>query len=171
MSQNNIMIDNLYIDIKLLQSIFVIMSKKGLTVSVAESCTGGFLSTFLSCYSGASSFFKGSTINYTNISKIKLLGVDESIITKYGVASKPVAEQMAKNVRMIHKTDFGLSTTGYVDLYYDQDLKKCYNFYAWISVSNSKRTVSQYVSLKDNRILNIQHVTYSLVKLFRKEIL
>jgi len=161
---------SLNIDLELLESISDIMCKKKLTVSVAESCSGGFVSTFLTYCAGSSLFFKGSTINYSNASKIKLLGVDEAIIDTYGVVSKNVAEQMAQNVRLIHNTDYGLSTTGYVDVYYDNNNNKCNNFHAWMSVSHASKTISQYINLEENRVVNIENVVYALMKLFRKEI-
>ena len=167
---NSYNMSSLNIDLELLESISDIMYKKKLSVSVAESCTGGFVSTFFTYCSGASSFFKGSTINYSNDSKIKLLGIDESIIYNYGVVSRNVAEQMAQNVRLIHNTDYGLSTTGYVDTYYDNNNKKCSDFYAWISVSNASKTISQYINLEESRVVNIENVAYALMQLFRKEI-
>ena len=167
---NNYNMSSLNIDLELLESISDIMCQKKLTVSVAESCTGGFVSSFFTYCSGASSFFNGATINYSNASKINLLGIDASIIDNYGVVSKNVAEQMAQNVRLLHNTDYGLSTTGYVDTYYDDDNNKCDNFHAWISVSHASKTISQYINLEENRVANIENVVYALMKLFTKEI-
>ena len=63
------------IDYNLLNAISKIMIDKNSTLSLAESCTGGFLSTFFTSKSGASKYFKGSMVTYTNESKIKLLGI------------------------------------------------------------------------------------------------
>jgi len=163
--------NTLKIDLELLDSISQNMINKGFTVSVAESCTGGFISTFLTLKSGASSFFKGSLVNYSDESKINLLGVEKKIIKKYGVVSKNVVEKMAKNVRLLHSTDYGLATTGYVDLYNAKLNKQSSLFHAWIGVSSKEKIMSRHIVLKKNRLDNIVMVGYSLLKVFRKEIL
>ena len=94
---NNYNMSSLNIDLELLESISDIMCQKKLTVSVAESCTGGFVSSFFTYCSGASSFFNGATINYSNASKINLLGIDASIIDNYGIYFEVGMENTFRN--------------------------------------------------------------------------
>lgn len=85
---------------------------RGLTVSVAESCTGGLISHRLTNISGSSAFFERGFITYSNGAKVELLKVDEDFIQEYGAVSLEVARQMAEGVKAVSGTDIGLSVTG-----------------------------------------------------------
>ncbi len=83
-----------------------------LTISFAESCTGGLCTKRLSDISGASSVLRGGVCAYANEIKRDILGVDESILEKHGAVSIPVALQMARGVRRLYNTDIAVSVTG-----------------------------------------------------------
>tara|TARA_B100001250_G_C19215129_1_gene535372 strand:+ start:50 stop:547 length:498 start_codon:yes stop_codon:yes gene_type:complete len=151
-------------------SIFTIMLKRSLTVSIAESCTGGFLSTFFTSGSGSSNLFKGSMITYSNQSKIHCLDISPDLINKNGVVSKVTVEEMAKSIRKKHATNYGLATTGYVELS-NLDLIEKHHLHAWISISSAKGIVSKRLTFNKNRLENISYISYILLNLFRKEIL
>ena len=89
-----------------------LLKKKGWTLSVAESCTGGLICDRITDVSGSSNYFMGGMVNYSNESKEKHLGVPMDDIKKYGAVSSRVAKQMAQGVRKTFNTTFGLSTTG-----------------------------------------------------------
>ncbi len=89
-----------------------ILLKKKLTLSVAESCTGGLLGAKITDISGSSKYFCGGVCTYTNKSKIDILYVRASSIKKYGAVSKEVAIEMAKKVREKFCSDIGISITG-----------------------------------------------------------
>ena len=95
---------------KVEDKIFNLLKKKKYTLSVAESCTGGMLSSTIVSVPGISQFFKEGLITYSNESKINRLKVNKNLIEKYGAVSKEVAEEMAAGL----KTDIGISTTGIV---------------------------------------------------------
>ncbi len=86
--------------------------KKKLTISVAESCTGGLLSSTITSVSGSSKVFSLSLITYSNASKIKVLNIPKKIINKYGAVSEKVCLLMAKNLNKIIKTSISVSITG-----------------------------------------------------------
>jgi nicotinamide-nucleotide amidase len=86
--------------------------EKGLCLSVAESCTGGLISTRLTDISGSSKYFFGGVCTYSNESKIKILGIDKSILEKYGAVSEEIAKEMADKVKKKFNADIGISTTG-----------------------------------------------------------
>ena len=88
------------------------LTKQNLTLATAESCTGGKIAEVFTANAGASSFFKGGLVTYATQSKIDVLGVPEAIIKTHSVVSAPVAEAMAKNVRKLYNSDFGIATTG-----------------------------------------------------------
>ena len=89
-----------------------ILVSKGMTLSVAESCTGGEIAQNITSHAGASAFFNGGVVTYATESKIAILGVKESLIAEYTVTSKQVAEAMALGCKNKFKSDYAISTTG-----------------------------------------------------------
>ena len=89
-----------------------LLTEKMLTISTAESCTGGKIASTLSAISGASNYFKGSVVSYATQTKIDVLEIDENIIAKYGVVSAEVAKEMAKSVQKVMNSDYAIATTG-----------------------------------------------------------
>ena len=86
--------------------------KKKLTISVAESCTGGMLSSTITSVSGSSKVFNLGVVVYSNKSKINVLKISKKIIKKYGAVSKQVCLLMVKNLSKISKTNISISITG-----------------------------------------------------------
>ncbi len=82
------------------------------TLAIAESCTGGLIGDRLTNMAGASAFFLLGIIAYDYAAKTKILGVPSALLKKYGAVSPQVASTMAKGVRKILKTDYGLGLTG-----------------------------------------------------------
>ena len=86
--------------------------KKKTTISVAESCTGGLLSSELTKLSGSSKYFKMGLITYSNNAKINILKVKKSIIDKYGAVSQECCKSMVENLSKLSKSKINLSITG-----------------------------------------------------------
>ena len=86
--------------------------KKRLTISTAESCTGGLLSSAITSVAGSSKVFKLGLVTYSNRSKIKVLKVLKNIIRKYGAVSEQVCLAMVMNLNKISKTGISISITG-----------------------------------------------------------
>ena len=82
----------------ILKKIHTKLIKKRITISVAESCTGGLLSSYLTSLPRASIYFQNGLITYSNKSKVKLLKVNKKIIEKYGAVSQQCCEKMVKNL-------------------------------------------------------------------------
>ena len=89
-----------------------ILTKKKLTVSFAESCTGGLLSSTITSISGSSKVFNMGLITYSNNAKVKLLKVPKKTITKYGAVSYETCLSMVKNLSKISKSNISISITG-----------------------------------------------------------
>ncbi len=85
---------------------------KKLTISVAESCTGGLLANNLTKLANSSKYFQMGLITYSNEAKIKILKVNKNIIKKYGAVSKECCEAMVKNLSKISKSKINVSITG-----------------------------------------------------------
>lgn len=90
-----------------------LFTERGLTVSTAESCTGGMLGERLTAVPGASSVYVGGCVTYTNDMKIKLLGVSPDTIAAHTEVSAETAAEMAEGARRVLGTDVGIATTGY----------------------------------------------------------
>ncbi|NQX85428.1 MAG: competence/damage-inducible protein A [Flavobacteriaceae bacterium] len=86
--------------------------EKGLTLSIAESCTGGALAERLTSIAGASQYFKGSVVTYATQSKIEILKVDQDLIEASSVVSDAVVRAMANNAKRLFQTDYAIATTG-----------------------------------------------------------
>lgn len=94
------------------ESVIKLLREKNMTFSAAESCTGGELAKRFTDMPGASAFFKGGVVTYTNEAKAKLLGIDPALIEEKGAVSHEVAKAMAENVRALLGTDIGVGVTG-----------------------------------------------------------
>lgn len=89
-----------------------LLIEKKITISCAESCTGGKIANILSEIPGASTYFKGGVVTYATQSKIDVLNVEEETINKFSVVSEQVAAEMAKGAKKLFKSDIAVSTTG-----------------------------------------------------------
>jgi nicotinamide-nucleotide amidase len=92
--------------------LIALLKKNRLTLSLAESCTGGLLSALLTRHAGVSAVFLGGVISYSDESKSIFLGVDRRAIKKFGTVSLPIAEQMCFGAKKRFESDIALSITG-----------------------------------------------------------
>lgn len=98
--------------LKLEQEILDLFRKKGLTLGVTESATGGLISHIITNVPGSSEFYKGSITAYSNQTKTSVLGVKTETLQQYGAVSSQVAEEMALGGCRILAADVCISTTG-----------------------------------------------------------
>ena len=89
-----------------------LLVKQGKTLATAESCTGGKIAQRITANPGASAYFKGSVVCYSEAVKIAVLNVSEETIQKYSVVSEAVAREMALNIQKLMKTDYAIAVTG-----------------------------------------------------------
>lgn len=89
-----------------------ILQNSGLTISTAESCTGGNIAHKITSIAGSSEYFYGSVVSYDNSIKMNVLGVKKSDLDTYGAVSKEVVEQMALGVQKLCKTEWSVATSG-----------------------------------------------------------
>ena len=92
--------------------ILKLLTKKKLTLSFAESCTGGLLASSITSISGSSKVFNMGLVTYSNNAKVKLLQVPKKTITKYGAVSYETCLSMVKNLSKISKSNISISITG-----------------------------------------------------------
>ena len=94
------------------QKVFIVLKKKKLKISLAESCTGGLLSASITSIKGSSKVFTMGLVTYSNQSKITLLKIPKKIIQKYGAVSVQCCLSMVKNLSKISKSKICISITG-----------------------------------------------------------
>ena len=94
------------------QEVGNLLRQKGLTLGIVESATGGLISHRITNVAGSSDYYKGSVTAYSNEVKIKIVGVKEDTINKYGAVSPEVAEEMAQGGRKMLASDVCLADTG-----------------------------------------------------------
>jgi nicotinamide-nucleotide amidase len=88
------------------------LTARGATIAIAESCTGGFVANQITNVPGASKVFLAGFVTYANEAKTAALGVDAALIREHGAVSEPVARRMAEGAARNAGADFGLATTG-----------------------------------------------------------
>ena len=134
-----------------------ILTKKKLSVSFAESCTGGLLASTITSISGSSKVFNMGLITYSNNAKVKLLKVPKKTITKYGAVSYETCLSMVKNLSKISKSNISISITGIAGP--DGGTKEKPVGLVYIGFKKgSKITIKKYLFKNKNRI-RIQKAT------------
>ncbi|MFN2452329.1 MAG: CinA family protein [Candidatus Dormibacteria bacterium] len=89
-----------------------LLSRRGWSVAVAESCTGGLLGATLTAAPGSSAYVRGGVIAYANDLKVRLLGVEPGLLERHGAVSDPVVRAMAVGVRSAAGAEVGIAITG-----------------------------------------------------------
>lgn len=117
-----------------------ILTQKGLTISTAESCTGGELSLLLTAAPGSSKYFIGGIVTYATQKKIDLLHVSEGTIERFTVVSEEVSREMAEGCQNLFKTNISLSTTGVAGPEKGKDGKDIGLVYYTIKIDNESET-------------------------------
>ncbi len=139
-----------------------IFKKRGLTLSVAESCTGGLISHYITALPGASNFFEAGVVTYSAATKREILGISASTIENYGVISESTAKEMAEKVRSLTGTDYSLSTTGNLG---PEVLEGKEKGLIYIAVSKTGSTISKELRLTGDREENKETASLSALKL------
>ena len=131
--------------------------QKKLTISVAESCTGGLLSNNLTKLSNASKYFQIGLVTYSNKAKMKILRVNKKIIDKYGAVSPETCEAMVKNLAKISKSKINISITGIAGPNGGTKIKPVGLVYIGVKKSN-KILITKNIFKNKNRV-SIQKAT------------
>ncbi|MEX2117258.1 MAG: competence/damage-inducible protein A [Bacteroidota bacterium] len=146
-----------------------ILTERGLTIAVAESCTGGHIANRLTNVSGSSAYFERGFISYSNASKSAELGVSESLLKEHGAVSREVAETMAKAARTVANTDIGLSTTGIAGPTGGTPEKPV--GLVWVGYSDKKHTIALRFHYPTERRRFKERATQTALELLRRKLL
>lgn len=139
------------------------------TLSVAESCTGGYLSSLFTAIAGSSEIFKGSVVPYANITKHTILQVDKNLFETVGAVSRECVEQLAQNVRLKFESDYSISVSGIAGPGGATPEKPVGT--VWIAVASKEKTIALKFQFGDNRERNIVMTANAAINMLRKLIL
>lgn len=95
-----------------MDKLFELLKKYNLTISTAESCTGGMIASAITDVSGSSEFFGTGIVTYSNEAKMNLIGVSKETLEQYGAVSEQTAKQMAEGVLKLADSSISVSVTG-----------------------------------------------------------
>jgi nicotinamide-nucleotide amidase len=139
--------------------------EKQLTLSVAESCTGGYLSHLITSIPGSSAYFLGGIVPYDYQIKMRQLGVKPETLEKYGAVSEPTIIEMANIVRAKFNTDIGVATSGIAGPGGATPDKPVGT--VWIAYSDKHQTVTRKLQLSKDRMINIRTASIAVLNLIR----
>ena len=145
--------------------LYNIISKRDLTLSIAESCTGGKIASRMTTVPGSSKIFNGAVVTYSNESKKEILGVDEGTIIKYGAVSRECALEMALGARNLFRTNIALATTGIAGPDGGSIDKPVGTL--WIAVSFNNLIYTKKINLSGDRQRNILRFSSESVNFLR----
>lgn len=146
-----------------------LLKTRGETLATAESCTGGNIAHRFTAMPGASEYFKGGVVAYSNEVKIALLGVDPESLNRYGAVSQSVAEQMAEGVRRATGATYGISTTGIAGPTGGTPEKPVGT--VWMAVATPNGVFSRCMVFGSVRSQNIERASSNCINLLRLQLL
>ncbi len=141
------------------------LREKKLTLSIAESCTGGYLSHLITSVPGSSDYYLGSMIPYDYATKMRQLGVRPETLEKFGAVSEPTIIEMANSVRAKFDADIGVATSGIAGPGGATPDKPIGT--VWIACSDKNKTVSKKLQLSSDRVINIKATATAALNLIR----
>ncbi len=143
-----------------------LLRAKRLTVATAESCTGGLLAHKITAVPGASDYFKGSVIAYSNEVKIKQLQVSPATLQQFGAVSKATVEEMVRGALQLFGTDMAIAISGIAGPGGGTPEKPV--GLIWLAIGDSERIVTQRLQLWKDRSKNIEYTAVQGLNMIRK---
>ncbi|MEE0520269.1 MAG: CinA family protein [Bacteroidaceae bacterium] len=133
-----------------------------MTISTAESCTGGRIAAAITARSGASKYFVGGVVAYQNEIKERMLGVPAEMIERFDVVSQPVAEQMVRGACSLFGSDFALASTGYAEPWEGHEVE------IWIAWGSINDIHSRCLRSDSGRVANVEAATAIVLEEFER---
>ncbi|MBC7850158.1 MAG: CinA family nicotinamide mononucleotide deamidase-related protein [Chitinophagaceae bacterium] len=156
-------------DISLQEAVGRLLSSHGKSMGTAESCTGGYIAHLLTGVSGASNYFKGSIVSYSNDIKQHLLDVSAQTLTTVGAVSEDTVIQMVKGALHQLKTDYIVATSGIMGPRGGSSEKPVGT--VWIAVGNKNRIRTHHFHFRFDRQRNMDMTAQNALNMLRKFII
>ena len=138
------------------------MKKSGKTPSTAESCTGGTIAMQITQLAGASEYYRGGAVVYSNDMKEQMIGVRHSTLEKYGAVSEQTVVEMVEGVRSVTGSDYAVATTGIAGPGGGTPEKPVGT--VWIGICSEHKTVTRKLSLGNNRLRTVERTVNNVFK-------
>lgn len=146
-----------------------LLKEKGLTIAVAESCTGGYIAHLFTSNAGSSEYYRGGINPYHNDLKINILGVKKETIEQHGAVSEETVIEMAERVRELFGADIGISTSGIAGPGGATKEKPVGT--TWIALADGENTQTKLYHFQFDRESNIEITSNSLLNLVRQTLI
>jgi nicotinamide-nucleotide amidase len=146
----------------------VLLRRQQATVAAAESCTGGAVASLLTDVAGASDYVLGGVVAYSNSVKSEVLRIDRSMLAEHGAVSEPVALEMARSVRALTGSDYGLSTTGILGPTGGTPEKPVGT--VWVACADENDAEARLLRLGRERLKNKQRTVAAALDLLRRRL-
>ncbi len=143
-----------------------LLKNKNKTLSTAESCTGGYIAHLLTSEPGASQFFRGSVVSYSNSIKQEVLAVSQQTLETVGAVSEETVQQMVKGALALLKTDYAVAVSGIMGPD-GGSIEKPVGM-VWVAVGNHEKIVTQKFNFRFDRRRNIELTANNALNLLRK---
>ena len=156
-------------DRTLLEVLADLLRARGKTVATAESCTGGYIAHLLTSLPGSSGYYLGGLVAYSNIMKIKSLGVQQKDLDAFGAVSQQVVEQMARGILLSTGADYGIASSGIAGPDGGSVVKPVGT--VWIAVVGKEGIFSKEFKFGDNRERNIVRAALTALSILRRKFL
>ncbi|MFD0794054.1 competence/damage-inducible protein A [Mucilaginibacter litoreus] len=141
-------------DLPIEKVILNLMESRGLTLSAAESCTGGYVSHLITQHAGSSSVFLGGAVTYSNQLKHDILGVDNETLWSFGAVSEQTVTEMVEGALRQFKSDYAIAITGIAGPGGGTDDKPVGT--VWIAAANAAKTMVKQFTFGNKRAQNIE---------------
>ncbi|MBC8986593.1 competence/damage-inducible protein A [Pedobacter sp. N36a] len=155
-------------DIALEKAILNFMEQRKLTLSTAESCTGGYIAHLITQHPGCSSVYEGGAVTYSYDLKMSLLGVKAETLAKYGAVSEETVKEMALGALQNFKTDYAVAVSGIAGP--DGGMPDKPVGTVWIAVAHAKGVVSKVFSFGNKRTQNIERSAAAALSMILNEL-
>ena len=142
-----------------------LLREQGKTLSVAESCTGGYISHLFTSMAGSSDYFLGGVVSYSYGMKERILGVSGEYLKKHGAVNATVAEQMAAGIRDLSGSDYAIATTGVAGPAQGGEKEPVGT--VWIGIASHEGVFSRCMSFGKLREPNIERASAAAINLLR----
>jgi nicotinamide-nucleotide amidase len=157
-------------DIPLEKVVLNYMAEKGLTLTTAESCTGGYISHLITQHAGSSQVFLGGAVSYSYELKESVLGVKNETLWQHGAVSRETVKEMVEGALLNFKSDYAVAVTGIAGPGGGTEDKPVGT--VWIAVANANKTLMKKFTFGNKRLQNIERTAvaafFMLITLLRE---
>lgn len=155
-------------DVKLEELVHKRLLELGKSLSLAESCTGGTIASMLTAMAGASRYFSGSVVAYSNKVKVNSLGVSPDTLRQFGAVSEQTVYEMALGANRVFKSDYAIAVSGIAGPDGGTDEKPVGT--VWIAVAKGKDVITRKFKFSTNRERNIRMASLAALKMLSSRI-